>query len=271
MLRLQDIPPEQMPEVVRVASELYEKDKENEVEAAQRQATVEAAAEVGLPEEYLHRAAAELHTRRVVQIEQKRRKRNGMLAVGGALLVLGTAGYFVMNRTAAPPATTQVSVARTPISPAFSPTLWNLKTNQGTQATVKFKNDTATIHVDRFAKDTNDLYFANLNTFDGPKDLTGYHTISFRVQGTLPNVRLFLENGTERWRSALVKVEGPERLAKVDLDQFEYLTRSDTNSRWHNQSYRPPGTVSYLSFKTGDNVNVENASGDVTLSDIHIE
>ena len=38
-----------MPEVVRVASELYEKDREQEAEAEQRQATVDAAAEVGQP------------------------------------------------------------------------------------------------------------------------------------------------------------------------------------------------------------------------------
>ena len=270
MLRLQDIPPEQMPEVVRVASELYEKDREHEAEAEQRQATVAAAAEVGLPEEYLQRAATELHSRRVEQRQHKRR-RNGLLAIGGTILVLGTGGYIVANQTYTPDTAPHSVVIHTAVTPPFAPTTWKLNANTGTQAIVQWVNGGAVIHVDHFAADANGQFFANLNTFDSPKDLTGLRTVSFLAQGTLPNVRIYLENGNERWRSSAVPLQGQSRLVKLDIDQFEYQTRPDRNSKWELTNYKAPGTVADLSFKTGDFVNEVNASGDVVLTDLQIQ
>lgn len=274
MLRLDNIPPEEMPEVVRVASELYEKDREREAEAAERQATVQAAAEVGLPEEYLHRAAAELHARRVEQVKQRRRRRNGLLAVGGAVLALGTAAIVDSQlRQSAPTPTSITQPARSGLvlSSPFSPTHWNLNSNSGTQATVTFQNDTAVIHVDRFAPDAKNQYFANLNTLDGPKNLAGYRTASVWVKGSLPQVRLYLENGNERWRSLPIPVEGQERLVRLDLNDFEYQTRPDRNATWQKESYKPPETVETMSFKTGWFVNDANASGEVSLRDLRFE
>ena len=40
MLRLENVPPEEMPQVVRIASELYEKDRTLEAEAQDRKSVV---------------------------------------------------------------------------------------------------------------------------------------------------------------------------------------------------------------------------------------
>src|SRR4051794_29334133 len=104
MLRLENVPPEQMPEVVHIASELYEKDRQLDVESQERQATVEAAKEVGLPEEYLHRAAAELHVRRVAQAQQRgQRRRLGLAAALTSIVVLALGGVYVKSQSPAPP------------------------------------------------------------------------------------------------------------------------------------------------------------------------
>ena len=271
MLRLENIPPEQMPEVVHIASELYEKDRQLDSESQERQATVDAAKEIGLPEEYLHRAATELHVRRVAQAQQqRRRKRTGLLAAAGAALVLATGGIIFKSQLSAPSIET-ATVVRATSAPVFGPTSWKLAANPGTKATVTFGNGSATIRVQRFAADSANRFTANLNTLEGAQNLSGVRTASFRVSGTMPKVRLYLEHGNERWRSPELPVQGQERLVKVDFSQFERQTRADTGAQWQKDGYQPPETIDNLSFKTGWFVNDIGASGDVTLSDIKFE
>src|SRR5262245_21890563 len=103
MLRLKDVATEQMPEVVRLASELYEQERGEIVAAGERQAAVEAAAEVGLPPEYLERAAELLHARRVEQIHQRRRRSRTLWAALGVALGLW-GGWSVLHRPPPAPA-----------------------------------------------------------------------------------------------------------------------------------------------------------------------
>lgn len=271
MLRLENIPPEQMPEVVRIASELYSQDQTQDAEAQERQATVDAAAEIGLPEAYLHRAVTELHTRRVEQIRQRRRHRIGLLAIGGAVLVLGSGAAIVSRIHASSPTTSQVKAPASTVAPAFTAGAWQLNTNRDTQATVNFVNNTAVLQVQRFVADRSNHFTANFNNLDGSKNLVGLHTITFRMHGTLPHVRLYLENGSERWRSPELTVEGQERLVHIDLSQFERQTRGGAESTWQKSAYQPPEWVENLSFKTGWYVNQVQASGEVMLSDLRFE
>lgn len=272
MLRLENVPPEQMPEVVHIASELYEKDRQLDSETQERQATVDAAKEIGLPEEYLHRAATELHVRRLAQVlQQRRRRRTGLLAAVGAALVLVTGGIYVMRSQSSAPPMVATTIVQSPSVPAFSPTSWKIAANADTKATAAFSNGSATIHVQRFAADSANHFTANLNTFEGAQNLTGLRSVSFQVRGTLPKVRLYLEHGNERWRSPELLVQGQERLVKVDFSQFERQTRAAAEAQWQKDGYQPPETIDNLSFKTGWFVNDIGASGDVTLSDIKFE
>jgi hypothetical protein len=61
---LDQIADPELPEVMRVASELYARDQAEMEKAKQRQEMLHAAVEAGIPAEYLERAAATLHARR---------------------------------------------------------------------------------------------------------------------------------------------------------------------------------------------------------------
>jgi hypothetical protein len=69
--RLEQIPLEEMPQVVRLASELYAADEKCEHETCQKQATVQAAAEAGLPEGYMERAAEQWLEQEQARLQQQ--------------------------------------------------------------------------------------------------------------------------------------------------------------------------------------------------------
>ena len=95
MLKSKDLDPEEQSELFRLADELQRRDQEAQRE--HRSAT-DAAAELGVAPEYLERAAAELHARRLEKIESNR-KRNRWIAFG----VVGVAcvTMFAMVRPSA--------------------------------------------------------------------------------------------------------------------------------------------------------------------------
>lgn len=261
MLRLENVSPEEMPEVVRIASELYERDQGKKAQDQERQAYVDAAGEVGLPEEYLHRAAAELQVRRAEQIRRRRRMRQGLLAALAAVVALG--GLWQITHRPPPP----------PVYYTFQAggsSSWRLNTNPETQATVTFENGVATIHVDHFGPPGSSTYFANLDTSDVPPSLAGYNAIQFQAQGKgLASLRLYLENGpTERWRSPALPLTSAWQTQTVPLSAFDYQTRSSSVDTWRREAYRPPGHVERLSFKVGNYVNPVDSQGDASVQDL---
>jgi hypothetical protein len=266
MLRLKDLPPQEMREVVEIATELYEQEQGRREEAVVRQATVDAAAEVGLPPEYLERAAAVLHERRVAEIRQKQKRSRLLLTtVVAALALLG--GWRVVSRP--PPA----PVAYTFSAPAQQQ--WRVNANPGSQATLSFgdqagQSGVAILRVERFDASGSSGYFVNLETSDVPASLSGFRTVSFRVRGQgLANVRLYLENGpTERWRSPALPVSGDWQEHRLRLDQFDYQRRPSADARWRREAYRPPGSMERISFKVGDYVNDAGARGEVAIDDL---
>lgn len=267
MLKLENVSPQEMPEVVRIASELYQRDQEKEGEEQERLSTVQAAEEIGLPEEYLHRAAEEMHARRVELVQRKRRTRNGILAVTGvaALFGLTTWGVNTLTRPAPPPAPAIYQIN--------AQEKWTGQVNQGTQASVTAENGKLTIRVEKFVPDQKGTYFANADTFQIPPNLERYEFVKFRVRGSgLPNVRLYLENGpTERWRSEPISVTAQGQEVTLPLNKFEHLTRPSANDKFQRQEYRKPDSLERLSFKTGDFVNDVKATGEVTIDNLKFE
>jgi hypothetical protein len=90
MQHLALIRPEEMPQVIRIASELHEAEDQNS--ATQKQATIQAASEVGLTEAQLERAAEQwLQQRQVGELLAAKKKQNRLLTllVGAILLVPG--------------------------------------------------------------------------------------------------------------------------------------------------------------------------------------
>jgi hypothetical protein len=272
MLKLENVTPQEMPEVVRIASELYQQDQQKEGEAQERQATLDAAEEVGLPAEYLHRAAEEMHARRVVEVQERRRKRTNLMAVTGIVASLGVT-VWLFSLLMAPPAIAPPMTAPPAITVPVTPQQWNLQANPQTQATIRIQDNAMTIQVEKFVPQPNGSYFANADTYQVPPSLEGYQNVRFRVRGTgLSQTRLYLENGpTERWRSRAIPITPNGQEVTLRLQEFEHLTRPFANTQFKRQEYTQPGRIERLSFKTGDFVNDVGAKGEVTIDNVKFE
>lgn len=263
MLRVKDVPPDQMSEVVRVAGELYDKET---AENQERRATVAAAAEMGLPKEYLDRAAVLVHARAAEQVAKRRRRRVGVAAGLGVAAVIGGGWLVTHPRPAAP----VPPVAYNFQNPAQQ---WGLNNSPGAQANAAFNNGTATIHVSSFgAPAGGDQFFVNLDTKDVPQTLDGYRTVSFRASGVgLPNLRLYLENADERWRSPLLPLTPAGQAVQVSLNRFDHQARDSSTGKWHAAGAEAPGHIERLSFKVGYYVNAPDAHGDVKISELRFQ
>jgi hypothetical protein len=127
-LRVETIPPAQMPEVLRVAADLYAREQSQIAEVEQRRHLLEAAAEVGLPAEYLERAAAIVAEQQAGREKARRLQRGSRrrlrwlmaqcLVVGLAASVLG----HWMSRPSMNPATPVATPVVAPISTGASVT-----------------------------------------------------------------------------------------------------------------------------------------------------
>src|SRR4051812_15491940 len=100
----------EMPAVLRVATELYAQDRAQVERAEQRQDLKQAAAEAGLPPEYLERAAITLQTQGVVRLQQRRRRWQGGIAALGITIAYGT-GWGLAHFPATPTTKTVVTSA----------------------------------------------------------------------------------------------------------------------------------------------------------------
>jgi hypothetical protein len=270
VLRLEHLPREDMREVVRIATELYEKDQGQIEVARERQSLVEAAAEVDLPPAYLERAAAALHMRRVEAIRRRRRRRSTVFAVAGVLGALG-GGWRLSHPPRPAPALYDFNDA-----PARQ---WVLDPNPETDASLAFESEpghggVASLTIRRFgARASDGTYFANLNSSDVPPRVSGYQRVSFLARSDgLPHVRLYLEAGpTERWRSPEIPLTSDWQQHVLELRQLERQTRDSTAAPWRSANYRAPRTLEKLSFKVGYFVNDVTARGKLLVDDLRFE
>lgn len=260
MRRFDQITPEEMPEVVRVASRLFEEER---TATQEQQSTIKAASELDLPPEYLERAADRVHADRVAQIQARRRKRNGVLATVGVAAVLG-GGWAVTHPR--PPAPAVLDFESAP------QTAWGLNTDAGSRAAVTYPQEAghgavAQVKVNQFGGTD---YFVNLDTNSVPKSVDGYKTVTFQVRGQgLSHVRLALENGDERSRSVVLPVTAAWQTFRLPLDRFDHQTRR--GDKWRNDGTGTPRGVQRLSFKLGSQVNDPTQQGTVAIDGVKFE
>jgi hypothetical protein len=262
VLKLKDVPQEQMGEVVRIASEMYDKEHQ---EKQERSSTVAAAEELGIPEEYLERAAKELQEKRIAEarIKQERKRRLlvggsivGSIAVGATLL----GGLFFRQVPAAP--TLLISPAIVQPQPRINP---------GTVAEVGTQGNTYVLKVDQFGGAANGGYFANMN-IPLNTSLANHRTMTFTVKGEgIPQAKVFLENGAERWRTAQAfTVTNQPQTITINLDNM--IRQEQRGGGFRDAGSRSrPAQVENISIKVGEQINSPNVSGTVEISDIQFK
>jgi len=267
MLRLQNVEPSDMEEVVRVANELHERETDEDRE---RRATTDAAEEMGIPRETMERAAAIVQARRIERVRAARRRRRGVIATLAAAIAIG--GTWVwLARPAPPPAALgfEGAAARE----------WTLNANPETQAELRFANEAgrgqvAVVRVDRFVPQAGTgRYFANLDLGRVPAELARRETVRISVRGSgLRTVRLYIENGpNERWRSPAIPVEEGWTERSVRLDQFEHQVRESSAGEWRTIGAGKPRSGQRLSLKTGQFMNDATARGEVAVDEVRFE
>src|SRR5262245_40741254 len=130
MLRFENVSSKEMPEVVRIASEMYEADQERErdstVGVGEHASVANALDETGVQREYLERASQELHNRRVRKVKRSRYAKVGI--VGAVLAAFALWGGWRLMHT--PPAS-PVAVSLTSASSV-------LDTNPETKANISY-------------------------------------------------------------------------------------------------------------------------------------
>lgn len=125
--RLETVPREQMPEVLRVAAELYAQEQAHTLQAEEFRHLVDAASEVGLPPDYLERAAAIVADRHAEEGSGRRgrkqaRKGLAVLPALGLAVGLAMTGLLAVGRQEPapmpPPSPVAASVASASVDAA---------------------------------------------------------------------------------------------------------------------------------------------------------
>lgn len=290
MLRLKDVPPEQMPEVVRIANQLYEKDQRLAEQDQERNSYVSAAEELGVPKEYLEKAAAELHRQRVVESHDKQQGKAKAImffaaALAGGIALVMTGFLITPTRMSPPPRVAEVAVpqtAGTPGGAAFEfenfntlpETRWTFEKNASTQAQVTYETEgargkVAVIRIDRFGT-TEGKHRANFDSVLAPPT-AAQRDLTFDMRGRdLRKVRVYLEQGNRmRWRSDELTIPSDWSSFRINLNNFDRQVRE--GDRWRNDGSGRPDVVTRVSFKFGDFMNPPSAKGEVRLDNIRFE
>lgn len=262
--RFDDLPPEELPHVLREAVRQQETAQRERESRLDREAFASAAQELGITRTELDRAAADRHAATVVQVRRKRGIRNAVIGAVAAVLV-AAGGYRMANPPAPDPTSYTFESTAQAWSPQFNPKSAGRAGQEGGRGMIQ---------VERFTPEDDGRYWANLNSASVPASVDGYRTITLRIRGdgTLSHARLFLENGpTERWRSPDIPVGGEWRVITLRLDQLEHQTRRDTRSPWRGDGGGAPDKVTGVSLKVGHPFNPPDARGRVEVDDLRIE
>lgn len=251
-------------QILRRAVDLQAEADEAARDAKDRATMAQAAAELGIDPERLDVAAATLRAEaaaseraEAVRDEERRvqRQRRVILAaVAGAMIVAGLGLRASMAPSAA-------------VSVVAAPAAWSLDLNPETQATLTWPTDpvygeVARIDVAAFGAAAGSPHRVNFDGL-GTANLSGHHTVSVTARGQgLDVLRVYLEDGDERWRSPPLRPGADWSTLDAPLSAFERQERGA--SGWKIVSWAAPGDV-HVSVKLGDYMNPVTATGHVEI------
>ena len=259
-------------EQIELATQLHAEDARRVEAAKERLAATEAAEEMGIPAAYMERAADELAARRRSRaVQRKRRSAGGIIA-----LVIAFAGTSLWHQAHEP------SPHLSPLVYDFAVSnqgMWHLGQPNGSppdgQASLSFPveqgHPVAVVKINHFYQGSDQYNAVDLITNQVPRPLTGFKTVSFRVRSTgLSQIRLFLQNGNERWCSPFLTASGGWHEVRVPLKQFLHQAVSPQYNP-QDEPYVAPTTVGMISFKLGRDANPPDEHGEVAIDDLQFE
>lgn len=263
MLKSKDVPAEEQSELFRLADEMQRRDLEADRE---HRSASDAAAELGVSPEYLEKAAAELHARRLEAIERNRR-RNRWIAIGVVVLALGSL-WAMMRPAPRRMAPTSGVVASSPLVLDLSGASLRQSSPDPSAAKVAYEGGRLTVDIQSMVPGSSDKHFANVVIpISRPGDYRRAR-VTFSGSG-LAAMRIDLEDGNVRWKNANIPVESGTRTETIDLTRSTKQNRR--GDKWRNVAWSPTGPARELVLKFGDTVNSEDSRGAVQIEKIVLE
>ncbi|MFM7321648.1 MAG: hypothetical protein ACKO5K_09015 [Armatimonadota bacterium] len=258
MMRQRDLPPEEQSELFRLADEMQRADREADQES---RASADAAAELGVAPEYLERATAEMHARRLEKIARNRARNRWIaiavvvLAVGG--MFAGMRGASVRSTTPAPPAATATALPLD--SAAIRP---------GSQGiTLQRTGEGVTLEIDRSGPAASAGTFANVAIPLPAGAPRRKIEVTLRGEG-VGSFRADLENGDVRWKGANEIL--PAGSSRVVIDSSQMLRQTRRAGKWRKTAWASPESAKQVVLKFGDTVNAPGARGKVVVDRIEV-
>ncbi len=269
MLKQSELSEEDQAEAFRRADELFRAESE---QAKHARSAAQAAEELGIPQEYLDRAAAQLHAEKAEKIKAKHQKRRVLIAIGAAMLP-ALLTVFLLTRIGSQ----QVSAPMV-AAPLVAP--FTLPLNATDATTTIFKNASVSSipGANRYQLNLKEFrpqggnYQANVG-FPISGSLAGYRQVSFliqSIQGTgISSVRLDLRDGQTRWNSRPISISPESQRVTIPLSELNRQSR--VGESWQAAPGGGPDSAKSLVFKFGQDINPPETKGTVEISDVRFE
>ena len=257
MLKQTDIPAEDQAEIFRIADKLYREDEEHRRNA---DASAAAAAELGLPQEYLDRAAQELHVQRLEAVKAKRRRTWIIPAI--ALAGIGVLGVVTLSRPPAPISPVRMSTSS--VTNIYDLSDASVRANSETVGSLSTSKNAATLELDQFRPNQSGDFYGNIIVPAG--NVREVEAVTAQVAGNgIPNVRVDLEAGDVRWRGP---VSPTGTAVSISAKEFQKQVRQGSN--WKNTAWSPPSGKLRIAFKTGKSINDASTKGTLTVTNVEL-
>lgn len=271
MLKQSELNAEEQAAAFRRADELFRADSEQSRNA---KAASDAAEELGIPQEYLDRAAAQIHAEKVERIKAQRNRRNLAIAIGAGVIAIGLG--VTMLRSPQQPlsvrAAQEAQFAQRITSPTVDLTREDLATTvfRGAASESSTSHDAYTLKILKFTPIGNGNYQANHGFALDGGSLAGYKQVSFSIKGDgIANTRVDLRSGNTRWNSNQIALNPQGERITVRFNELRQQTKQ--GDQWVSARGEGPQKAQSLVFKFGNEINPVDTKGTVTISDIRFE
>ncbi len=257
MLKQTDIPAEDQAEIFRIADKLYREDEEHRRNA---DASAAAAAELGLPQEYLDRAAQELHVQRLETVKAKRRR----IWIIPAIALVGISVVLTMTLSRAPSRISPGVMSTGSVTNIYDLSDATVRANPESKGSISTSKDAATLQIEQFSPNQTGDFYGNIIVSAG--NVREVEAVTAQVAGNgIPNVRVDLEAGDVRWRGPVSPIG-----TSVSISAKEFQKQVRQGSNWKNTAWSPPSGKLRIAFKTGKSINDASTKGTLTVTNVEL-